>query len=93
MKKEGFWSSTNKPRSGGVTSKWATQFTALLSKVEVKASARVQKGSAKCRICNQRNGSTEFSHKGWIWPSGFEHYITEHNVSPSRGFVAFITGQ
>lgn len=26
----------------------------------------------------------------WEWPSGFEHYVREHNVRPSWAFQSFI---
>lgn len=90
MKKEGFWSNTHKPEPNKVPSVWAAQFVALLDKVEARASERGYKGSAKCRICGQRNGSTEFTYKGWVWPAGFRHYIVEHGVKPSEGFIIFV---
>lgn len=88
--KEGFWSKTNRPQPGGITSRWAAQFVAQLSRVEAKARKRGYKGSSKCRVCGQRNGSYEFDYRGWVWPEGLKHYIIEHNVKPSGRFIIFI---
>ena len=38
------------------------------------------KGSAYCRICGDRLGSSCFIKNGLQWPSKAEHYITEHNL-------------
>lgn len=52
------------------------------------------KGSSRCRICEERNGSSEFRcffmQSVWVWPSGLRHYIKEHNVRPSQAFQEFI---
>lgn len=47
-------------------------------------------GFSKCRICGQANGSEEYDTGKWIWPSGYIHYIREHNVNPSKGFYEYI---
>lgn len=54
------------------------------------------KGSSKCRCCGAKNSSAEFelrlaSNVLWTWPSGFMHYVVEHNVRPSLGFQMMIT--
>jgi hypothetical protein len=49
-------------------------------------------GSSICRICQQSNGYEEFvwfdhaSGKTFIWPSGYAHYVSEHNVHPPTLF-------
>lgn len=98
--KEGFWYSEDspnlpKPRIMAKTSEWVEagqpkKFAALLSKVQKRATKRHFKGWSTCRICKCRNGSSEFSHKNVIWPSGLIHYIINHNVKPSNRFVRFI---
>lgn len=48
------------------------------------------KGSSKCRICGKRNGSYELTDGKYIWPSGYVHYIEEHDVVPSKDFLRHI---
>src|SRR5919108_789927 len=38
------------------------------------------RGYATCRICKQRNGSTEVSDGVYMWPGGLSHYVREHHV-------------
>ena len=66
------------------------QYLTRLAKVEEKASTSRFKGSSTCRICGKRNGSSTFYYKGWCWPSGFSHYIEEHNIKPSEDFLLFL---
>lgn len=48
------------------------------------------RGWSICRICNQKNGSQEFTDGTYIWPEGFSHYITDHNVKPPQTFINHI---
>jgi hypothetical protein len=54
------------------------------------------RGWSTCRICDKRNGSSEFSvmlrseSVNWIWPVGYLHYIESHNVKPSPEFIHFV---
>lgn len=50
------------------------------------------RGFSTCRICGRHNGSMEYHFKRWHWPSGYRHYIEEHNVRPSLGFQMMIMG-
>jgi len=52
---------------------------------DVAASCR---GWSDCRLCGKRNGSQDFTDGRYVWPSGFDHYISEHGVRPPREFVA-----
>lgn len=95
MLKEGFWDYKNEPKSEPKTSGWtrdglAEKFAKMLMNVQVRARKRHYKGWSTCRICGCKNGSAEFSYKNVIWPSGLMHYITDHNVRPSNGFIRFI---
>lgn len=47
-------------------------------------------GSSKCRFCNVLNGSAEYDFKHWVWPTGYLHYITDHDVVPSPEFLEFV---
>ncbi len=89
--KEGFWSSTNKPIPNGIRiDQDIIELLTKLCKLESIASKRRFKGSSKCRVCGQRNGSVEFTYKGWTWPSGFKHYIEDHWVRPSKDFISLV---
>lgn len=48
------------------------------------------KGFSECRMCEKANGCAEFEHGGWVWPSGFLHYVRGHGVRPSLAFEEFI---
>jgi hypothetical protein len=37
-------------------------------------------GISMCRICNKPNGCSEYSIDGFVWPSGYIHYLQNHNV-------------
>lgn len=50
-------------------------------------------GFSTCRICIKKNGSHEYVHQGWTWPSGFSHYAEVHLVRPSLAFEEFIIGE
>lgn len=58
--------------------------------VQSRLGQRHYKGFSKCRCCGAINGSGEYSHKGWIWPEGFLHYIIEHNIEPTEEFKKYI---
>lgn len=50
------------------------------------------RGFSQCRVCGCSNGSAEYKHAGWEWPSGFIHYVEEHGIRPSLAFQEFIMG-
>lgn len=62
----------------------------MLHKVEALARERHYKGWSTCCMCGCRNGSSEYSYKNFVWPSGLMHYIVDHNVKPSYQFITFI---
>lgn len=93
--KEGFWYSKYEPSLPmpvGNDKPWNGQreFVLKLKKKQETARCRAYKGSSMCRICNEHNGSEEFSTKEWTWPQGLLHYIEEHNVEPSLAFQEMI---
>lgn len=47
---------------------------------------RGYRGSSRCRLCDQSNGSYEYELDGWIWPEGYMHYLRDHNVTPNEEF-------
>jgi hypothetical protein len=53
---------------------------------------RAYRGSSGCRCCaamgiRKMNGCKEYEEKGWVWPEGFRHYISEHNIVPTKEFL------
>jgi hypothetical protein len=44
-------------------------------------------GFSTCRICGHENGNLEWSDGTYVWPQGFGHYLTEHDVRPPAPFV------
>lgn len=97
MKIEGYWYSDYEPNKkypmpvpfDGVWDK-KELFLNRLDKKEKKASVTRYRGLSKCRICGCFNGSEEFTLNGWKWPSGFKHYVKDHNVLPTTDFMLFI---
>ena len=95
LSKEGFWKSSYEPDLPFPTSndtQWEgqTPFVRQLEQVEQVAHCEAYRGSSTCRICGCLNGHRQYTHKGWTWPEGLLHYITEHNVQPSFEFQKMI---
>lgn len=74
-------------------------FVLALKKVQVsnQVESEGQKGYSACRFADAKtNGSREFilrlSGREIHWPEGFLHYITQHNVVPSRAFYQLVMG-
>ena len=98
VNREGYWASDSEPHlPNPMPVSWAgkVSFLRLLATVEGKARETNYKGSSPCRLCDQRNGSTEYTYtrtgNTWVWPSGLSHYIRDHQVRPSLAFEEFIT--
>ncbi len=96
-RREGFWASEHEPNLPKVSEgePWAgiEEFLHLLEITERSAKRITYRGWSYCRICNEANGSCEFYVDGWTWPSGYRHYIQDHNVRPSSAFQEFILGK
>lgn len=94
--REGFWSSEDEPYfptpEGGLPWKGKKRFLKALARAQKQAHSDAYKGSSNCRLCDRRNGSETYELDGWRWPSGYAHYIEEHNVRPSLAFQEFILG-
>ena len=95
MKIEGYWYSTqtpNFPKPIANEHKWLglKQFVRKIELLQEHAHEKFYTGTSPCRICKKSNGSTEYELGGWRWPSGYLHYIVEHNVKPTPGFKDFV---
>jgi hypothetical protein len=65
-------------------------FVEALDRVGLAAEGIAAAGFSRCRLCRSPNGTVEFILDGWAWPSGFRHYVTEHDTQPTEEFEAFI---
>lgn len=97
--REGFWyskSESHLPKAIARKNTWKGQksFLKKLLVVQEKAQAKHSKGWSDCRCCDRRNGSVEFVlvkfGLTFVWPSGYVHYIADHNIRPSLAFQEFI---
>lgn len=99
MRREGYWYNAHEgkllPMPSDSTIEWEgkKEFLDALHKREQEADKAHYRGFSMCRICDVPNGSISFQSEGWEWPSGFSHYIEEHNVRPSLAFQEFILGR
>lgn len=51
-------------------------------------------GCSTCRICGKwGNGSTDLTDGEFIWPEGYSHYITEHNIMPDLDLLSKVLTQ
>lgn len=94
-RREGFWFSESEPdlpRPKARAKPWYGQdhFLKTLCRLEYRLVPKLFKGSSECRVCGRKNGSGEYDHGGWVWPTGLYHMIKAHNVKPSAEFVYFV---
>lgn len=43
---------------------------------------RSYRGFSTCRICDKMLGSQDLKYKNFVFPSGWEHYVIEHDILP-----------
>ena len=67
-----------------------TEFIEKLNQVLQKSTSTMYMGESLCRLCNIRNGNSEYSIGEFTLPSGALHYYKDHNVSPSAEFREYI---
>jgi hypothetical protein len=99
LRREGFWRNGKdypelpKPVPNDKPWKGKRRFLKALAKAESRDRiGGPYKGWSNCRICDCKNGSSDYQLKGWEWPSGFHHYVEKHNIRPSLAFQEFILG-
>lgn len=103
-KVEGYWADNENeksnfpfPKSHASTFPGQNNFVEALKKIQNDSSVEKDqfKGYSSCRFGDKpHNGSAEF-HVGKgndkiSWPEGYLHYVTKHNVIPSREFYKFV---
>jgi hypothetical protein len=50
-------------------------------------------GCSFCRICNKPNGASEYRMDGFVWPSGYLHYLKDHQVQMDPSFHAYLLSE
>lgn len=93
---EGFWYSEREPHlpmpvPGEMEDREG--FVAALRRLQSRLPTTAYRGWSNCRICGGMNGSEEYKHGVWEWPSGYLHYIVEHGVVPSPEFEAMVRAE
>ncbi len=67
----------------------------IQNKLRINLDLKSYMDESICRLCDQDNGSDEYwltinagtcEEKVWIWPEGYMHYLTVHNVHPTNAF-------
>lgn len=99
--REGFWSNGKAdtaqfPKAIPRTKPWhgKAEFLEALEFVEARAQKKAYKGWSDCRCCGKKNGSADYRRTRFgvtfVWPSGFSHYVSEHNIRPSLAFQEWV---
>lgn len=91
----GYWKTSYLPKLPmpvAQDKKWLGQdiFIKKLEVVQKRAMVKKYKGFSSCRICKIPNGTNEYYYKDWVWPSGYIHYLKDHNVRLPIKFKDFI---
>ena len=55
-----------------------------------KESIKTYTGYSTCRICHKPNGYLEYNLGGYVWPSGYIHYLKNHNVEIDNDFKKYL---
>ena len=63
-------------------------FVAVLTYVRHPDRAVGYMGWSDCRICGVRNGDQDFFRGDFVFPSGYGHYIAQHDVQPPAALIA-----
>jgi hypothetical protein len=67
-----------------------TDIITKLQNIQFSAKKIDYMGSSSCRICKGLNGGSEYAIAGFVWPSGYIHYLRDHNVQIEEEFKKFI---
>lgn len=88
----GYWHGDRAPGwpdpRGFVDSDWdADERAATVVYLQHAMVAQAFMGHSRCRFCNAKIGSLEFSDGVFVWPEGLAHYVEQHNVRLPKRFV------
>lgn len=70
-----------------------TVYLEALDRIEQKAARVDYLGGSSCRICGCMNGCSEFTYKGFRWPSGYSHYLRDHHVAIDAEFAKMLLAE
>lgn len=74
--------------------KVSEEFIAKLEKLEAlqKSAKKLRHymGYSKCTVCQCLNGTSEYYTDKWAWPTGYLHYLLEHNVQTTEEFYNYV---
>jgi hypothetical protein len=65
-------------------------FLQSLDLVETEAERIAYRGYSLCRLCGCMNGFEGLRLVEWEWPTGYRHYVVNHDMQPSSDFEVFI---
>lgn len=98
-KKIGFWKINFKPNENLMPwdQKWPmpiensatidqSHYINKIKNLEKHAACNVYRGPSICRICGISNGCREYTSHHFCWPSGYLHYLEDHNVAIDPDF-------
>lgn len=95
--KIGYWQSNYEPELPDpynyVDINWdSAERQRVIDYLKKSKSVNVYKGQSYCRFrCGERNmGNEDMSDGTYIYPSGYVHYLEEHDVKPPEEFIIHI---
>lgn len=83
----GKWTQVPVPNSATIDQKEIIKKIKYVQKFAQKTAYR---GLSPCRICQCYNGCEEYAIDGFVWPSGYLHYLEDHNVAVDEDFAKYI---
>lgn len=96
----GFWLEPGKPLSCLPDSRklvdetWDAQERQIITSYLLRHPVvQTYMGASLCRFCGKPNGTGEQTDGSFLWPTGFAHYVSEHGVRPSVGFIEHVLSQ
>ena len=89
----GFWKGSGKWTAIPVANSATSSQDKIISKIKFVqkfAKETRYRGMSPCRICHCYNGCAEYAIDGFVWPSGYLHYIEDHNMAVDEDFASYI---
>lgn len=98
LRRVGFWCSHEEPGlpdpRDHIDSSWsvAERDRTLRYLDSAPYEATVYMGWSECRLCGAANGTRDLTDGTFVFPEGFAHYLRDHCVRPSEGFLTHLRG-
>lgn len=67
-----------------------SHYITKIKNLEKHAICDSYRGISICRICGHGNGCDEYTFNNFCWPSGYIHYLEDHNVAINPTFQLFL---